>query len=301
MVEALAQAGAVAVLSRGGEPRQARALRRHRRRALQAHRAAGRRADARVRARERARPDRPRQGARDRRRRARRARHADLRGRRRDDRQGERQPRIGDHRARLLRARPGADERRALRDGRHDATSGSWSARASASAGSPRPEQALSDLALPAARTALEQAGAEAADDRPDHRRHGHARHGVSRPPRRCSPTELGMPDAAAYDLSAGCTGFMYALAQAYGMLAAGLSRKRALVVGGDVLSKILDWTDRSTLVLFGDGAGAVVHRARRRRRRLPRLRARRRRRRRRQLYLPGSGSRRFERPGAVT
>src|SRR4051812_15538609 len=69
---------------------------------------------------------------------------------------------------------------------------------------------------------------------------------------------ELGMPDAAAYDLSAGCTGFVYAIAQAHGMLAAGLA-KRALVVGGDLLSKILDWDDRSTLVLFGDGAGAVV------------------------------------------
>ena len=69
---------------------------------------------------------------------------------------------------------------------------------------------------------------------------------------------ELGMPDAAAYDLSAGCTGFVYALAQAYAMLAGGLAKK-ALVVGGDVLSKILDWEDRSTLVLFGDGAGAVV------------------------------------------
>ncbi len=68
----------------------------------------------------------------------------------------------------------------------------------------------------------------------------------------------LGMPKAAAYDLLAGCTGFVYAIAQAYGMLASGLSR-RALVVGGDVLSKILDWEDRSTLVLFGDGAGAVV------------------------------------------
>ena len=69
---------------------------------------------------------------------------------------------------------------------------------------------------------------------------------------------ELGMPKAAAYDLLAGCTGFVYAVAQAYGMLASGLSR-RSLVVGGDVLSKILDWEDRSTLVLFGDGAGAVV------------------------------------------
>ena len=69
----------------------------------------------------------------------------------------------------------------------------------------------------------------------------------------------------------------MYAVAQAYAMIASGLSRK-ALVVGGDVLSKILDWSDRSTLVLFGDGAGAVVLEPVDRRR-LPRLRARRRRR----------------------
>jgi 3-oxoacyl-[acyl-carrier-protein] synthase III len=69
---------------------------------------------------------------------------------------------------------------------------------------------------------------------------------------------QLGAPDAAAYDLSAGCTGFMYALAQAYGMVAAGLSRC-ALVVGGDLLSKIMDWTDRRTCVVFGDGVGAVV------------------------------------------
>ena len=68
----------------------------------------------------------------------------------------------------------------------------------------------------------------------------------------------LGATDAAAYDLSAGCTGFVYAVAQAYGMVAGGLAR-RALVVGGDLLSRILDWEDRSTLVLFGDGAGAVV------------------------------------------
>jgi 3-oxoacyl-[acyl-carrier-protein] synthase-3 len=50
----------------------------------------------------------------------------------------------------------------------------------------------------------------------------------------------------------------MYAIAQAYGMLAAGLAH-HALVVGGDVLSRILDWSDRRTAVLFGDGAGAVV------------------------------------------
>jgi 3-oxoacyl-[acyl-carrier-protein] synthase III len=119
------------------------------------------------------------------------------------------------------------------------------------------PEQALSDLALPACRAALEQAGVEpgeidflvCATVTPD----------MAFPTSAAILADtLGMPDAAAYDLSAGCTGFMYALAQAYGMLASGLSTK-ALVVGGDVLSRILDWTDRSTLVLFGDGAGAVV------------------------------------------
>jgi 3-oxoacyl-[acyl-carrier-protein] synthase III len=119
------------------------------------------------------------------------------------------------------------------------------------------PEEALSDVALPAARDALAQAGLEGNDIdllivatvTPD----------MSFPSTAAILADaLGAPDAAAYDLSAGCTGFMYALAQAYGMLAAGLA-KRALVVGGDVLSKILDWTDRSTLVLFGDGAGAVV------------------------------------------
>ncbi len=155
-------------------------------------------------------------------------------------------------------------------------------------------EQALSDLSLPAARQALEQAGLDGA--------------GIDLlivatvTPDMMFPStsailadQLGAKDAGAYDLSAGCTGFMYALVQAYGMIAAGLSR-RALVVGGDVLSRILDWTDRSTVVLFGDGAGAVVlersdaagflafelgadgaggeH-----------------------LWLPGSGSRRFENP----
>src|SRR6266536_4609714 len=119
------------------------------------------------------------------------------------------------------------------------------------------PEEAFTDLALPAARTALEQAGVEAKDV--------DLLVCATVTPDMMFPTssalladELGAPDAAAYDLLAGCTGFVYAIAQAYSMVAAGLS-ERALVVGGDVLSKILDWTDRSTLVLFGDGAGAGV------------------------------------------
>jgi len=119
------------------------------------------------------------------------------------------------------------------------------------------PEEALTDLALPAARTALAQAGVEGRDI--------DLLLCATVTPDMMFPTSsalladtLGAEDAAAYDLLAGCTGFMYALAQAYGMIAAGLA-ERALVVGGDVLSRILDWTDRSTLVLFGDGAGAVV------------------------------------------
>jgi 3-oxoacyl-[acyl-carrier-protein] synthase III len=155
-------------------------------------------------------------------------------------------------------------------------------------------DEALSDIALPASRDALVQAGVEGKDIdllivatvTPD----------MSFPSTGAILADkLGAVDAAAYDLSAGCTGFMYALAQAYGMLVGGLA-KRALVVGGDLLSRILDWEDRSTLVLFGDGAGAVVLEA------VPE-----------QgflgfelgadgagganLWLPGSGSRHFEEP----
>ena len=117
--------------------------------------------------------------------------------------------------------------------------------------------EALTDICLPAARRALEMAGAEpssvdlmiVATVTPD----------MAFPSSSALMADaLGMPQAAAYDLSAGCTGFVYAVAQAHAMLASGLAR-RALVVGGDVLSSILDWSDRSTLVLFGDGAGAVV------------------------------------------
>jgi 3-oxoacyl-[acyl-carrier-protein] synthase-3 len=122
-------------------------------------------------------------------------------------------------------------------------------------------EEALSDVALPACRDALAQAGIEGKDVdlvivatvTPDM---------MFPSTGAILADKLGAVAAAAYDLSAGCTGFMYALAQAYGMIAGGLA-KRALVVGGDLLSRILDWEDRSTLILFGDGAGAVVLEAR--------------------------------------
>jgi 3-oxoacyl-[acyl-carrier-protein] synthase-3 len=67
-----------------------------------------------------------------------------------------------------------------------------------------------------------------------------------------------GCVNAGAYDVSAGCTGFVYALAMAAGAVAAGL-HEQVLVVGAETISRILDWQDRSTAVLFGDGAGAAV------------------------------------------
>jgi 3-oxoacyl-[acyl-carrier-protein] synthase III len=119
------------------------------------------------------------------------------------------------------------------------------------------PDQAASDLALPAARQALEDAGVEAAEldlivvatATPDMLFPATAA---------IVADELGAAKAAAYDLLAGCTGFIYALAQAYGGVVTGLSRK-ALVVGTETLSKITNWQDRSTCILFGDAAGAAV------------------------------------------
>jgi 3-oxoacyl-[acyl-carrier-protein] synthase III len=118
-------------------------------------------------------------------------------------------------------------------------------------------DEALSDISLPAAKAALEQAGVDPASIdlvivatvTPD----------MAFPSTGAIlADQLGAKSAAAYDLSAGCTGFVYAIAQAHAMVSAGLAHQ-ALVVGGDILSKIVDWEDRSTCVLFGDGAGAVV------------------------------------------
>lgn len=71
----------------------------------------------------------------------------------------------------------------------------------------------------------------------------------------------LGVARGFAFDISAACTGFVYALATADALLRAGQARC-ALVIGSEVYSRILDWADRGTCVLFGDGAGAVVLRA---------------------------------------
>jgi 3-oxoacyl-[acyl-carrier-protein] synthase-3 len=111
------------------------------------------------------------------------------------------------------------------------------------------PEQAMSDLALPACEQALERAGIAGAD--------------LDLIIMATVTPDMAFPATAAIlgdlTLRGSATGvFAGIIAQGYGMLAGGLAG-RALVVGGDVLSKILDWTDRSTIVLFGDGAGAVV------------------------------------------
>ncbi len=114
-----------------------------------------------------------------------------------------------------------------------------------------------SDLALHACRNALEAAGRNAGDvdlivlatSTPD----------MVFPSSACLlQAKLGVKKGAAFDVQAVCSGFVYALATADLFIRAG-QHKCALVVGAEVFSRILDWKDRGTCVLFGDGAGAVV------------------------------------------
>ena len=114
-----------------------------------------------------------------------------------------------------------------------------------------------SDMALAACEQALERSGLRASDidlivlatSTPDNTFPATATTVQAR---------LGIEHGAAFDLQAVCSGFVYALATADNFIKAGQSR-RALVVGAEAFSRILDWSDRSTCVLFGDGAGAVV------------------------------------------
>lgn len=124
----------------------------------------------------------------------------------------------------------------------------------------PGGSEGTTDLATAAARRALEMAGIQAAELNmivcgtvtPDRQF----------PSTACMVQEaLGAENASAYDLSAGCSGFLYSLAQADNALRSGWAGT-ALVIGVERLSTILNWQDRGTCVLLGDGAGAVVIRA---------------------------------------
>jgi 3-oxoacyl-[acyl-carrier-protein] synthase III len=119
------------------------------------------------------------------------------------------------------------------------------------------PEQATSDIAVPAALAALDAAGMTAKDldviivatATPDY----------LFPATACIVgNRLGVPGTPAFDLSIACSGFVYASTTAASFIRAGLY-KTALVIGAETLSKIVDYTDRATCVLFGDGAGAAV------------------------------------------
>jgi 3-oxoacyl-[acyl-carrier-protein] synthase III len=119
------------------------------------------------------------------------------------------------------------------------------------------PEQATSDLAVPAALAALDSAGMTAKDldliivatATPDY----------LFPATACLVGHrLGVPGTPAFDLSIACSGFVYAGTTAASLIRGG-AYERVLIVGAETLSKIVDYTDRSTCVLFGDGAGAAV------------------------------------------
>ncbi|GAB4198373.1 MAG: ketoacyl-ACP synthase III [Wenzhouxiangellaceae bacterium] len=120
--------------------------------------------------------------------------------------------------------------------------------------------QTTGDLAYEAARQALQAAAVDAADI--DLLIIGTTTPDLVFPSTACLlQTRLGCGPCAAFDVNAACSGFLYGLSIADQYLRAGTART-ALVVGAETLSRILDWNDRTTCVLFGDGAGAVVLRA---------------------------------------
>ncbi len=121
-------------------------------------------------------------------------------------------------------------------------------------------EETTADMSTEAARRALENAGVTA--DEIDLIILGTVTADHVTPSCACEvQAALGADRAVAFDINAACSGFMFALNIANAYLQAGLY-KTALVLGAETLSKIMDWNDRSTCVLFGDGAGAVVVRA---------------------------------------
>lgn len=119
------------------------------------------------------------------------------------------------------------------------------------------PNQATSDLALPAAREALAQARLSA--DEVDLILVATATPDTPVPPAACwLQRELGATNATAFDVSAACSGFLFAMHTATALIRSGM-HKNALVIGAETLTRITDYTDRGTCVLFGDGAGAAV------------------------------------------
>ena len=119
------------------------------------------------------------------------------------------------------------------------------------------PGVATSDLAAEASREAIRRAGLTPADI--DFIVVGTTTPDMIFPSTACLvQTKIGATHAWGFDLGAACSGFTYALTTAAQMISSGAS-KHALVIGADVMSSIIDYTDRTTCVLFGDGAGAVV------------------------------------------